>query len=48
MTGPPPDPEDGPDRLSSALADLAGVPAGDGRLARLRARALAVAERATT
>ncbi len=37
-----------PDRLSTALAELAGAPAGDGRLARLRMRGLAFAERATT
>lgn len=48
MTVPPPDPEDGPDRLSAALADLAGAPAGDGRLARLRVRVLEAGERATT
>lgn len=47
MSAPAPDPEDGPDRLSAALADLAGGP-GDGRLDRLRGRALAAAERATT
>lgn len=51
LTLPPQDPrdrEDGPERLSAALAELAGAPAGDGRLDRLRRRALAVAERATT
>lgn len=43
-----PQPGDGQDHLSATLAELAGAPVGDGRLARLRMRALAFAERATT